>query len=74
MRRSPDAPRGTDPVLLAEAGLALILLALTVYLFLIPSASPSSEPAWWTWLLLGTLFFGLIGLDTWRRRRDRRRT
>lgn len=71
MRKSQGAPRGTDPLLLAEAGLAIVLFALFFYLFLIPAARPLYDPAWWTWPLLGSLFFALIGLDSWRRRRNR---
>lgn len=65
---------GTDRLLLWEAGLALVLFALAVYLFVIPAARDDLSPAWWTWVLLAILFFGLLGLDDYRRRRVDGRT
>lgn len=66
-------PRGTDPLLLVEAALALLLFALFVFLFLVPAARPPFDPEWWTWPLVGTVFFGLLGVDALRRKRGRSR-
>lgn len=69
MRKPTGSPRGTDPLLLVEAALALLLFGLFVFLFLLPAARPPFLPRWWTWLLVGTVFFALLGLDAWRRKR-----
>ena len=73
MRKTTRAPRGSNPLLLVEAALALLLFGLFVYLYLLPAARPPFDPAWWTWPLLGVLFFTLVGLDAWRRKKDRER-
>jgi len=74
MTGTPESPpRRTDPLLLVEAALVLILFALFVYFFLVPAASAPYDPAWWTWLVLGALFFAVIALDAARRRRWRER-
>lgn len=65
--------RGTDPLLLGEAALALLLFALFVYLFLVPVARPPFAPDWWTWPLLALVFFALVGVDALRRKRRRDR-
>jgi membrane protein implicated in regulation of membrane protease activity len=73
MSSESRGPRGTDPLLLVEAALVLILFALFVFLFLLPAGRPPFVPRWWTWLLVGSAFFGVVGLDAWRRKRGRRR-
>lgn len=60
-----------DPLLLLEVVLVLALFGLAVALYLIPSAREPFVPHWWTPLLLGALFFGVLALDVYRRRRAR---
>lgn len=57
-----------EPLLLIEVGLALLLFGLAVALFFVPAAQPSFVPYWWAWILLAGLFFGIVGLETYRRR------
>lgn len=72
MSTQTRGPRGTDPLLLVEAAMVLVLFALFVFLFLLPAGRPPFLPEWWSWLLVGTVFFGTLGLDAWRRKRGRR--
>lgn len=65
-------PRGAEPLLLLEAGLVLVLFALFVFLFLLPSARPPFTPGWWNWPLVALVFFALVGVDAFRRKRGRR--
>ncbi len=62
--------RGTtgriDRPLLLEIGLILLLIAVGTVLFLRPAATESLSPRWWHWLVLALLFFGVVGLHTWR--------
>ena len=61
-----------DPVLLLEAVLVLALFVLFLVLYLVPAGSGALIPAWWAWPLLATVFFGILLLERWRRkRRDR---
>jgi hypothetical protein len=62
-----------DPVLLVEAGLALILIALFVFLYVIPTETRLSGVRWWAPLVLGGLLFSLLALDARRRKRRSRR-
>jgi hypothetical protein len=63
------APRRTDRILLLEVLMVLLLIALSVTLFWQPAAAGLASPQWWHWTVLAALFFGVIGLDRWRRRR-----
>lgn len=63
------ARSGTDRVLLLEAVLVLVLLALFLILYFVPAGEGTFEPAWWAWPLLAALFFGILGLEQWRRKR-----
>ena len=58
-----------DPVLLVEVALALILIALFVFLYVIPTETRLSGVRWWAPLALGGLLFSLLALDARRRRR-----
>lgn len=63
-----DSPRGTDRFLVAEVLLALILFAVAVYFFVVPSASaPTLLPPWWVGIVLAILFFAIVLLETYRR-------
>ena len=63
-------PRGsTDRILLLEALLALVLIALFMALYFVPAGQATFEPRWWAWPLLAGLFFGILLLDQWRRKR-----
>ena len=59
---------GTDRILLLEAGLALLLFALFVMLYLVPAGNATFEPKWWAWPVLAGLFFGILLLDQRRRK------
>jgi hypothetical protein len=62
--------RRADPLLLWEAGLALLLLVLFILLFLLPAARQPFRPHWFAGPLLAAGLFGLLVLD--RRRKGRR--
>jgi hypothetical protein len=62
--------RRADPLLLWEAGLALVLAVLFILLFLLPAAREPFHPHWFSGPLLAAGLFGLLVLD---RRRKRRR-
>ena len=64
-----NPPRRTDRILLLEALLALVLVALFMVLYFVPASDPPFEPEWWAWPVLGGLFFGILLLDQWRRKR-----
>lgn len=64
---------GTDRGLLLEVGLGLILFVLGVVLFFQPAAEGPLSPRWWHWLVLGVLFFALVGVHTFRRKQRRHR-
>ena len=68
MKQTP-AGSGTDPILLLEAVLALLLFALFVMLYFVPAGTARFQPAWWAWPVLAGLFFGILLLDQWRRKR-----
>ena len=71
MRQTP--PRsGSDPILLVEAVLVLVLFALFIVLYFVPAGGGMLEPRWWAWPLLALLFFGILLLDHWRRKRHAR--
>jgi hypothetical protein len=62
----------TDPLLLWEAGLALVLVALFILLFLLPAARQPFHPHWYAAPLLAAGLFGLLVLDRRRKRRRER--
>lgn len=64
--------RRTDPLLLWEAGLALVLVALFILLFLLPAAREPFRPRWFAGPLLAAGLFGLLVLDRRRKRRRER--
>ena len=61
---------GTDRILLLEAVLTLLLIALFMLLYFVPAGQATFEPAWWAWPVLAGLFFGILLLDRWRRKRQ----
>jgi len=69
----PTTSRSFDPFLLAEVVLVLVLIGLSVVFYLRPAADHLPDARWWQWMLLGALFFGVLGLDGYRRRRGSRR-
>jgi hypothetical protein len=60
--------RRPDPLLLWEAGLVIVLVALFVLLFLLPAAAAPFRPHWFAAPILIAGFFGLLFLDRKRRR------
>jgi len=62
-------PGRTDPILLLEAGLTLLLFALFIILYFQPAGTGDVVPEWWTAPLLGALFFTILLLERWRRKR-----
>jgi membrane protein implicated in regulation of membrane protease activity len=62
-----DSRRGTDRFLVAEVLLALILFAIAVYFFVVPSGSAPALPPWWVGIVLAILFFAIVLLETFRR-------
>lgn len=55
--------------MIAEVVLTLILVGLAIYLYLRPAAEGLTSAEWWHWILLAALFFSIVALHTWRRRR-----
>lgn len=49
--------------------MVLGLIVLSVVFYLRPAADRTMSFAWWNWILLGALFFTVVGLHNWRRRR-----
>ena len=70
-RRSPDRPN--DPLLLIEAVLALLLLALFIALYVFPTQTGTDRVSWWTPVVLGGLALALLLLDARRRKQRHRR-
>ena len=68
MKNTPSRG-GADRILLLEAVLALLLFALFVMLYVVPAGDATLEPRWWAWPVLAVLFFGILLLDQWRRKR-----
>ena len=66
MADTPDRP---DPLLLLEIALVLLLIGFGAVLYLRPASQGLFSPPWWRSVALGVLFFGVVGLHTWRRRR-----
>ena len=63
-----DPPQTTDRTLLVEAGLVLLLFALFIGLYFVPAGRGQLVPEWWVWPVLGSLFFGILLLERWRRK------
>lgn len=63
----------TDPILLVEAGLVLLLFGLFVVLYIVPAGEGTLVPKWWAAPLLGANFFGILFLERWRRKRREKR-
>lgn len=62
--------RSTDRLMLVEVGLALALIALAINLYLRPARTETLTSAeWWHWVLMAGLFFGIVGVHTFRRKR-----
>lgn len=58
--------------LFLEVVLVLILVALGIVLYLRPAAEGFVGAHWWYWVVLALLLFAVAGLQTWRRRQQRR--
>ena len=70
---NPETGSGrTDPILLLEAVLALVLFGLFILLYFRPFGLGDPTPAWWTAPLLGGLFFAILFLERWRRKKRNR--
>ncbi|MEX2571855.1 MAG: hypothetical protein WD737_11205 [Gemmatimonadota bacterium] len=69
---SERTSNGTDRALLTEILLIAGLFATAVYLYWQPAADGALSPRWWHWMVLGLLFFGVVGFHMWRRRRGSR--
>jgi hypothetical protein len=63
------AKRRTDRMLLLELGLVLLLIGLSVEFFWRSAAANFIGARWWQWVTLVALFFGILLLHQWRRRR-----
>jgi hypothetical protein len=61
-----------DRVLLLEVVLALLLFGLFIGLYFVPAGGTTFRPQWWAWPVMAALFFGILLLDRWRRKRRRR--
>jgi hypothetical protein len=70
-RRSPSRPN--DPILILEAVLALLLLALFIALYVFPTQTGTDRVSWWTPVVLGGLALALLLLDARRRKQRHRR-
>jgi hypothetical protein len=62
----------TDYVLLLEWAMGLLLVGLSVALYFRPAGGPTFQPQPWAWPVLAALFFGILYLDRWRRKRRRK--
>jgi hypothetical protein len=70
-----DHPRSptSDPLLLLEAGLVVLLFILFVLLYVVPTQTRLQGLPWWSPVILGGLSLGILLLDAWRRKRRGRR-
>jgi uncharacterized membrane protein len=67
---TPTTGPRTDPVLLAEVALIIVLFGLGIVLYWRPAAAGlANESSWWQWMLLGVVFFAVVALEMLRRRR-----
>lgn len=62
------AVRKTDRWLLVEVAMVLALIVLGIVFYLRPASEGNLAASWWKWALIAILFFGVVGLRTWRRR------
>ena len=62
-----------DPILLLEAVLFLLLLALFIALYVVPTQTRLSNVDWWAPVVLGGLSLLLLLVDASRRKRRARR-
>jgi hypothetical protein len=69
MRDDERPRRPLNRLLLVEIGIGLLLFGLAIYLYWIPAARAPFVPRWWSLPVLAGLFFGLLVVDRWRRRR-----
>lgn len=70
---APRSRRRSDPVLLAEAALVILLIVLFLFLYARPSQDRLTGLSWWSPVLLGGVALGVLLVDRWRRRRRYRR-
>lgn len=61
--------RQTNRYLLIEVGLIIALLVVSIFLYWRPAAEGDLTQPWWHWPSLALLFFSVVGLHTWRRKR-----
>lgn len=73
MSPAPRRTSSTDPLLLLEAALVILLIALFLFLYVVPTRTRLSDIPWWSPVLLGGLLFGLLLFHAWRRKRSQRR-
>ncbi|CAN5655255.1 hypothetical protein BH23GEM6_BH23GEM6_12130 [soil metagenome] len=59
---------GMDRFLVLEIALGLLLFGLAIYLYWIPAARVPFVPRWWSFPVLGGIFFSIVWLDHLRRR------
>lgn len=62
-------PRRHNGYLLLEVALILALLILAILLYWRPASDGDLRPNWWNWPTLAVLFFSIVALHTWRRKR-----
>ena len=60
---------GADLLLLLEAALVLLLLGLFIAFYLVPAEEGTVGRPWWRTPVVVGLFFVLLGLESWRRKR-----
>jgi uncharacterized integral membrane protein len=73
LRRESVMSETTRPgrlYLLIEVGLILALIVLAIFIYWRPAADGALSPPWWHWPLLAILFFGVVGLHTWRKKQE----
>lgn len=69
MNGAPRRGPGTDPILWVETGLVVLLLALFLFLYVVPTETRLRGVPWWSPILLGILSLAVLLLDAWRRKR-----
>lgn len=70
-----NAPRRsrTDPIVVLEAALVVLLLAVFILLYVVPTETRLEGVPWWSPVVLVGLFLTVIGVDAVRRKRRGRR-
>ena len=61
-------PQRTDPLVLLEVGLVLLLFALGTVVYWRPAGFGELHPRWWHWIVTAVLLFSIVGLGEQRRR------